>query len=798
MTTSDRIVGTAETGGRVEAGGDIVGGNKTIFYGVAGERSPGLERSHARLAVLPRVPFVSQGLREEVRAAKVVDLAVDLRSSMSSFVGTDRAGLAQVRLRVARSADSRSYPHLRWTTRPVSALESIAPEFGSIVLHGERGSGKSTILRRFSQSAPERTLFLDCSGTFGEEVDTAVRTERPLDIPWLQTTLLNLYGVDLSSGNAGALDDAYVIVDHAYHLRHRSKSALLGLLARISERYTNTKLVIAARRAAEVSTDSLDLEAVEILPLTEDIGRALAGTYSEALAALPHDFAAAAQRIMDRWYHVPSETAEEFLAYVESTSTALDANPTNVDYGILSESAKAALWRLFDRDQLSFGYYEVLHSIDPDHSLGGDLATGALELLCSAGHLEANEGKNQYSISRSTTTRRILAFMASEFLSPETLVERALRSPAWSDVLAFIRLSFGESGGLRSYVSAHLSKAPPADHEARVPDLLARYQVVTALCRNSVMQPFSLQDLNSLSRDLDVARNDTRYTPAVREDLARCRSEVRTLLGRTWGVLKVRWVPRADLALEVPTEPDQPASLLHCQQIGGFYASTGPITNSLFAHYLIDEVPQSRIHAWRWNSLGRIVPHGRYDQDPVVGITFSEASRFCEWLSTFLPSEWTDSGYAFRLPTIAEWEAIRHEARDLCPANTPYGGAQLGRPTPVGLFGGSSDGTWQDIAGNVMEWTTSGWPGASIGRGVDVTDYDVVCSSRADGMKLLKGGSWLFGEAGPRCACVLPVETRFEDVGFRPILCSESGSAPQSLTEFEVAIFPRGILAEKG
>lgn len=105
---------------------------------------------------------------------------------------------------------------------------------------------------------------------------------------------------------------------------------------------------------------------------------------------------------------------------------------------------------------------------------------------------------------------------------------------------------------------------------------------------------------------------------------------------------------------------------------------------------------------------------------PVVGVTWSEASAYAEWLSQ-------QTGARYRLPTEAEWE---YAARAGGQAHYPWGfGMERGRAVcfdcgtswdnrsaaPVGSFDPNPFGLY-DTAGNALEWVAdcyrSGYQGA--------------------------------------------------------------------------------------
>jgi formylglycine-generating enzyme required for sulfatase activity len=156
------------------------------------------------------------------------------------------------------------------------------------------------------------------------------------------------------------------------------------------------------------------------------------------------------------------------------------------------------------------------------------------------------------------------------------------------------------------------------------------------------------------------------------------------------------------------------------------------------------------------------------ENQPVVGVTWFEASAYCSWLSKNLSRK-------FSLPTEPQWERAAKGDRDRI---YPWGDSwsadranglseQLLQPSPVGIFpAGRSQFGCYDMIGNVFEWTRS------VYRPYPYQPADGREEMSGDGVRVVRGGGWDSVQRVLRCSLrgdMCPPNCYDSNVGFRVV-----------------------------
>jgi len=170
------------------------------------------------------------------------------------------------------------------------------------------------------------------------------------------------------------------------------------------------------------------------------------------------------------------------------------------------------------------------------------------------------------------------------------------------------------------------------------------------------------------------------------------------------------------------------------------------------------------------SASGQTCPQRPWEDDdyPVVGVSWSEAGAYADWLSA-------ETGYGYRLPTEAEWE---YAARAGSDSPYPFGTevtpsaarSSAGAPvdTPLGRQDQSvnrNDFRLFHMAGNVREWVGDAWHDSYQGAPADASAWE----GGAGSQRVVRGGS--YADAAPKLqsAAREPLEASGRDsmTGFR-------------------------------
>ena len=202
---------------------------------------------------------------------------------------------------------------------------------------------------------------------------------------------------------------------------------------------------------------------------------------------------------------------------------------------------------------------------------------------------------------------------------------------------------------------------------------------------------------------------------------------------------------------------------VHRVWIDGFLLAATQVTNAEYEKFVGAagaQLPPS------WND-----PDFNLQQQPVTGVSWFDADRYCQWLAA-------QTGRDYRLPSEAEWE--RGARGGLDQNNFPWGNEppqslpdyaarwQRG-PEPVARYSPNAFGLF-NVCDNVHEWC-SDW--------YDPNYYAVSPERNPRGpdhgqRKASRGGSWRHHVKVSRCSArsSIPPEFQYADYGFR-VACGE-------------------------
>lgn len=197
---------------------------------------------------------------------------------------------------------------------------------------------------------------------------------------------------------------------------------------------------------------------------------------------------------------------------------------------------------------------------------------------------------------------------------------------------------------------------------------------------------------------------------------------------------------------------------VHRVWIGAFQMAAHQVTNSEYAKFLR---ATASLPPPFWND-----PNFNHPQQPVVGVSWHEAQRYCDWLSSTHEER-------YRLPTEAEWErAARGEVEgarfpwgDAPPESLPnYARRWQTGPEPVGQSAPNDFGLF-DICVNVHEWCSDWFDPNYYAASPERNPKGPESGQR----RASRGGSWRHHIKVSRCSArsSIPPQFQYADYGFR-------------------------------
>jgi sulfatase modifying factor 1 len=202
---------------------------------------------------------------------------------------------------------------------------------------------------------------------------------------------------------------------------------------------------------------------------------------------------------------------------------------------------------------------------------------------------------------------------------------------------------------------------------------------------------------------------------------------------------------------------------IHRVWIDSFSLAATQVTNQEYGLFLLRATASAQPPFWN-------DPNFNQPQQPVTGVSWYEASCYCEWLSS-------ETGRRFRLPTEAEWEyAVRGGLEqkqfswgDGPPQSLPnYASRWQNGPEPVARYAPNAYGLY-DIGDNVHEWCSDWYDPNYYAISPDRNPQGPEQSPMKPQRKASRGGSWRHHIKVARCSArsSIPPEFQYADYGFR-------------------------------
>jgi len=201
---------------------------------------------------------------------------------------------------------------------------------------------------------------------------------------------------------------------------------------------------------------------------------------------------------------------------------------------------------------------------------------------------------------------------------------------------------------------------------------------------------------------------------------------------------------------------------VHRVWIDAFLFAATQVTNAQYACFLR---AASALPPPFWQD-----PNFNHPEQPVAGVCWFEAVRYCEWLSS-------QTARAFRLPSEAEWERAARGGLeqkqfpwgDEPPQSLPnYATRWHAGPEPAARYAPNAFGLY-DICDNVHEWCSDWYDPNYYAVSPERNPRGPERSPAEPQRKASRGGSWRHHIKVARCSArsSIPPHFQYVDYGFR-------------------------------
>lgn len=201
---------------------------------------------------------------------------------------------------------------------------------------------------------------------------------------------------------------------------------------------------------------------------------------------------------------------------------------------------------------------------------------------------------------------------------------------------------------------------------------------------------------------------------------------------------------------------------VHEVWVGLFFLAATQVTNAEYDIFL--RATASRATPFRQDS------NFNHPQQPVTAVSWFEAVRYCEWLSS-------QTGRHYRLPTEAEWERAARSGLeqkqfpwgDEPPQSLPdYATRWQNGPESVARYVPNAFGVY-DICDNVHEWCSDWYDPSYYAISLEQNPRGPEQSPMTPPRRASRGGSWRHHIKVARCSArsSIPPEFQYADYGFR-------------------------------